>query len=275
MTDRPILVVGATGKTGSRVAAGLAARGRAVRPGARSAALPFDWTRPGTWAPALEGVEAAYVAYHPDIAVPGAVETVAAFVEQARRSGLGRLVLLTGRGERHARRAEEIAQASGLGVTVLRAAWFAQNFSEGELADPVRAGVLPMPGGDVREPILDIDDLAEIAVEALLDPRHAGELYELTGPRLMTFDEMAADIAAAAGRPVQRLSLSFDAFHDEVARAHGGALAEVVTAVARETLDGRNAWLGDGVQRALGRAPRDFADFARAAAEAGAWRVAA
>lgn len=275
MQTQSILVIGATGKTGSRVARKLEEQGRTVRRGSRGAAIPFDWERPETWDAALEGVSAAYVTYFPDIAVPGGVEAVEALAARAREKGVEKLVLLTGRGEHHAQRAEEVVRQSGLAFTIIRAAWFAQNFSEGALHGPVMAGVLPMPGGDVREPIIDIDDIAEVAVAALTEPGHDGELYEVTGPRLMRFADMAEELARAAGRPVRHLPISFEEFQAAIARDSDGMIAGVITDIARETLDGRNAWLADGVQRALGRPPRDFADFARAAARAGAWSAAA
>ncbi|MEM1316236.1 MAG: NmrA family transcriptional regulator, partial [Pseudomonadota bacterium] len=191
MTDHPILVIGATGKTGSRVADRLEGLGRSVRRGARGAAIPFDWEAPETWGPALDGVASAYVTYFPDIAFPGAVETLESLCRVAKGAGVERLVLLSGRGEHHARLGEEVVRAAGMGFTILRSAWFAQNFSEGYLRDPILAGVLPMPGGDVREPIIDVDDIADVAVAALTEDRHAGALYEVTGPRLMSFAEMA------------------------------------------------------------------------------------
>ncbi|MBL3705805.1 NAD(P)H-binding protein [Sulfitobacter sp. BDSS02] len=275
MTTKPILVLGATGKTGSRIANRLEQKGLSVRRGSRSAAIPFDWEDPGTWAPALDGVSSVYISYYPDIAVPGAVETVAAFVEQARAAGVGKLVLLTGRGEHHAQRAEEVVQSSGLRFTIVRAAWFAQNFSEGALHETVMADILPMPGGEVREPIVDVDDIADVAVAALTEPGHDGELYEVTGPRLMTFAEMAAELSAATGRQVTHLPISFEDFHAELLPVQGAMIADVLTTIARETLDGRNAHLADGVARALGRAPRDFTAFASDAAQAGAWADAA
>ena len=149
MHPNPILVIGATGKTGSRVAARLEAAGHAVRRGARRSATPFDWEAPATWAPALSGARAAYVTYFPDLAFPGAVEKLDSLVETARDVGVGHLVLLSGRGEHHARLGEEVVRASGVDFTLVRAAWFAQNFSEGYLRDPILAGVLPMPGGDI------------------------------------------------------------------------------------------------------------------------------
>ena len=275
MTQQTILVLGATGKTGSRIATRLEEKGQIVRRGTRNSETPFDWAKPQTWPAILDGVSAAYISYFPDIAFPGAVEQVEAFTTLAREKGLQRLVLLTGRGEFHAERAEEVVRNSGVPFTIVRAAWFAQNFSEGALLDPVMAGFLPMPAGDVREPIIDVDDIADVAVAALTEDGHAGELYEVTGPRLMTFADMAAELSRAMGRTVQYLPISFEDFHAEIAKANGEMIADVITDIARETLDGRNAILADGVQRALGRAPRGFADFADNAAKTGAWTKAA
>jgi uncharacterized protein YbjT (DUF2867 family) len=275
MQDKTILVIGATGKTGSRIAKSLEDKGISVRRGSRSAPVPFDWEQPQTWGPALQGVSAAYVSYFPDIAVPGAVEQVEAFAKLAKDAGVKKLVLLTGRGEHHAERAEEVVRTSGLAFTIVRAAWFAQNYSEGALFEPVMAGVLPMPGGDVREPIVDVDDIAAVAVAALTEDGHDGELYEVTGPRLMSFADMAQELSTAIGRTVQHLPISFEEFHAEVARSSGEMIAGVITEIARETLDGRNAHLADGVQRALGRPPKDFADYARDAVRSGTWPAAA
>lgn len=275
MHTHPILVIGATGKTGARVAARLEARGLPVRRGTRHADIPFDWDAPETWGPVLAGVTKAYVTYFPDLAFPGAVEKVAAFCAVAKQAGLQHIVLLSGRGEHHARLGEEAVRASGIDYTLIRAAWFAQNFSEGYLRDPILAGVLPMPGGMIEEPIIDIDDIADVAVAVLTGKGHIGQLYEVTGPRLMSFAEMAQTLSDAIGRPIQHIPISFDDFHANVAQAGGTFVADVFTAIARETLDGRNAAVCDGVARALGRPPRDFADYARAAAAAGAWADAA
>jgi uncharacterized protein YbjT (DUF2867 family) len=275
MDHQDILVIGATGKTGRRVASRLEAQGLPVRRGSRSSATPFDWDAPETWAPALRGARAAYVTYFPDLAFPGAVEKLDSLCETARDTGVERLVLLSGRGEHHARLGEEVVRNSGLDFTIVRAAWFAQNFSEGYLRDPVLAGVLPMPGGDVAEPIIDIDDIADVAVAALTEEGHKGALYEVTGPRLMTFAEMAAELSQAIGHEIRHIPITFEEFHANVAQAGGSFVADVFTAIARETLDGRNARTTNGVMQALGRAPRDFADFARNAARTGAWSSAA
>ena len=275
MTKPTILVIGSTGKTGSRIATQLTRLGYPVRHGSRRASTPFDWADPQTWTAALAGVQAVYVSYYPDLATPGAEQQVAALTAAAVAAGVERMVLLSGRGEHHARRCEQIVRDSGLAYTLVRAAWFAQNFSEGHLREPALAGMIALPAGDVREPIVDVDDIADVAVAALTGPGHDGELYEVTGPRLVGFDEMASALSAAIAAPVRYVPITLEAFDAEMLAAAGPLVADVVTAVCRETLDGSNAWLGDGVQRALGRKPRDFVDFCRDAAAAGAWDRAA
>lgn len=275
MQTNPILVIGATGKTGARVATRLEAMNLSVRRGTRGASIPFDWDAPETWGPVLEGVEKAYVTYFPDLAFPGAVAKVAAFCETAKASGLKHIVLLSGRGEHHAVLGEEVVRNSGIDFTLVRSSWFAQNFSEGYLRDPILAGVLPMPGGTIKEPIIDIEDIADVVVTALTEDGHKGELYEVTGPRLMSFADMAATLSEAIGRPIKHIPISFDDFHANVAASGGEFVADVFTAIACETLDGRNAVLCDGVERALGRPARDFAEYAKAAAWSGKWSTAA
>lgn len=275
MQKEPILIIGVTGKTGRRIAATLAGRGYNVRHGSRPAAIPFDWDAPETWPAALDGVSAAYISYFPDLAVPGAPEKIKRLTTAAKAAGVKRLVLLSGRGEAHAQHCEEIVRHCGPAFTLLRCAWFAQNFSEGYLRDPVLDGMIALPAGTVREPLVDVDDVAEVAVAALTDERHSGQLYELTGPRLLSFEEAALELSAATGREVSYLPISFEEFHAALAETGGTLIADVFTAIARQTLDGRNEHLTDGVQRALGREPRDFAEFCRAAAAKGAWTQAA
>src|SRR6056297_1648204 len=275
MQTQPILVIGATGKTGRRVATKLAASGHAVRHGSRNSTTPFDWEAPETWAPALTGARAAYVTYFPDLAFPGAVDKLGSLCETASDVGVAHLVVLSGRGEHHARLGEQVVRDSGIDFTIVRAAWFAQNYSEGYLRDPILAGVLPMPGGDIVEPIIDIDDIADVVVAAITEEGHTGKLYEVTGPRLMSFAEMANALSHAIGRPIRHIPISFEAFHAEIATSGDAFVADVFTAIARETLDGRNAQVCDGVQKALGRPPRDFATYAVQAAKSGAWPSAA
>ena len=157
--------------------------------------------------------------YAPDLAFPGAADRVAAFTRLAVDRGVRRLVLLSGRNEEGAQRAEQAVQRSGAEWTIVRSSIFSQNFSEGFLLESVLGGELAFPAGNVAEPFVDTDDIADIAVAALTEDRHVGQLYEVTGPRLMTFADAADDIAAATGRA---LRLRSDHDRSVRGRAAGG-----------------------------------------------------
>lgn len=271
MHSLPILVIGATGKTGRRVADLLEAEGHAVRRASRSSPTRFDWDEADTWPSALEGVSAIYINYYPDLAFPDAPGKIQMLTDMAAAVGVEKLVMLAGRGEPRAEACEEIVRRSGLDYTLVRAAWFAQNFSEGFLYDAVTQGMLALPAGDVAEPLVDIDDVAEVVAAALTDPGHARQEYDVTGPHLLSFDEATAELSRATGRAVAYQPISFEQFHDALIELDGLLLADVFTEVCRQIFDGRNARLGDGVQRALGREPRDFAAFCAQATVEGAW----
>jgi uncharacterized protein YbjT (DUF2867 family) len=273
-THKTTLVLGGTGKTGRRVVQRLTARGVPTRVGSRSGTPPFDWENRTTWAPALQGVGSVYVSYHPDLAMPGAVETVGSFTELAVKNGAPRLVLLAGRGEPEAELAEQTVRDSGAELTIVRSTWFAQNFSEDYMLEHVLNGEVALPAGDTPEPFVDADDIADVAVAALTDDRHVGKVYELTGPRLLTFTEAVAEIARATGRDIRYIPVSIEE-HAAAAASQGvpGDVIEFLTYLFSEVFDGRNARLTDGVQRALGRPPRDFAEYARDAASTGVWNA--
>jgi uncharacterized protein YbjT (DUF2867 family) len=278
MTDtqpKPILVLGASGKTGRRVTERLTAAGRKVRAASRSGETRFDWNDQATWAPALAGVDAVYITYYPDLAFPGAADTVGTFADLAVANGVRRLVLLSGRGEEGARDAELRVENCGADWTLVRCAFFNQNFDEA-FVDAVRAGVLALPAGDTAEPFLDADDIADVVVAALTEDGHIGQLYELTGPRLLTFTDVAAELSTAVGRDVQYLPVTPGEFAAELVTA--GLPQEEAVPISElfaEVLDGRNSHLTDGVQKAIGRPPRDFADYARETAASGVWNLEA
>jgi uncharacterized protein YbjT (DUF2867 family) len=273
-TQSPIVVLGASGKTGRRIVERLRTREVPVRLGSRSARPAFDWEDPRTWRPALEGGSAAYVSYFPDLAAPGAPEAVGALAAVALEAGVERLVLLSGRGEEEAQRSEGVLQQSGAAWTVVRSSWFNQNFSESYFREPLLGGELALPAGDVGEPFVDADDIADVAVAALTEDGHLGEVYEVTGPRLLTFAQAVEEIGRASGRELRYERIGVDDFAAALAR-EGVPDDEVglLRYLFAEVLDGRNAHVTDGVQRALGRPPRDFSDYARAAAASGAWDV--
>ena len=268
------LVLGGTGKTGRRVVDRLMSRGVPTRIASRSANPSFDWGDQGGWDGALDGVTSAYISYAPDLAIPGATETIRAFVDIAVKQGVRRLVLLSGRGEEEAQMCERIVQSAGVEWTVVRASWFNQNFSEGEFLDMVLAGEITLPAGDIGEPFVDTDDIADVAVAALTEDGHAGQVYEVTGPRLLTFTEVAEEIARASGREIRYTQIPSEAF--AAAIAESGApndIAWLLDYLFSTVLDGRNAIVCDGIQRALGREPTDFAEYARRIADSGVWNV--
>ena len=276
MTSNLILVLGATGKTGRRVAANLEAQGIPVRHGSRQATPSFDWNNEATWDACLDGVQAVYINYAPDLAMPGATDSIQTLVDKATRSGVKRLVLLSGRGEEEAQACERIVQNSGIAWTIVRSSWFNQNFSEGAFVEMVQAGQITLPDVDTLEPFVDADDIAEVATAALTQPGHTGEVYEVTGPRLLTLADLATELSDATGRTISYVPVPHDAFVDGIRQS--GAPNDVVWMLDylfATVLDGRNAYLTDGVERALGRPPKDFSDYAREMAATNVWREVA
>jgi uncharacterized protein YbjT (DUF2867 family) len=210
--------------------------------------------------------------YFPDIAVPGAAATVGDFARTAVEHGVRRLVLLSGRGEEGALLGEQAVKASGADWTILRSTWFSQNFSEGMFVDQVLGGEVALPVGSVQEPFVDAEDLADVAVAALGDDRHVGQVYELTGPRLLTFAEALEEISRAVGREIRLTRVSPEEYSSQLAEENVPAdFISLINYLFTEVLDGRNAHLADGVQRALGRPPRDFSEYARRTAATGIW----
>jgi uncharacterized protein YbjT (DUF2867 family) len=278
MNDETILVTGATGKTGRRVVRLLQERGAAVRAASRTGTPSFDWTDRNTWEPALQGVTAMYLVV-PDLGSPQAAETIATFARQAAAAGAQRAVLLSmpeGGGPDHESvlAAERALEHAGLEWTVLRPRWFFQNFSEDFLRHPVLGGEVRLPAGDGKEAFVDAEDIAEVAVVALTEAGHAGWYYELSGPRLMSFQDAVEEIARATGRDLRYVPLTPEAYADEQ-RAQGvpEEWVQLSTGLYEYVRSGGLATLGDGVQRSLGRSPRDFSDYAKTAARQGLWNT--
>jgi len=270
--ENTTLVVGGTGKTGRRVVERLKTHGTLVRVGSRSGQPPFDWEDSTTWEAVLQGVVNAYVTFYPDLAIPGSVDAIRTFTDLAVQNGVQRLILLSGRGEEEAQKCEEIVQQSGIEWTILRATFFSQNFSEGFLSELVLNGQVALPIGDVGEPFVDVEDIADVAVATLLEDGHAGQVYELTGPRLMTFAQAVQEIAEATGRKINFIEIPHNTFVSAL-RAQGmpNNVVDLISYLLTTVLDGRNAHLTDGVQRALGRQPRDFAEYVQRTAATGIW----
>jgi uncharacterized protein YbjT (DUF2867 family) len=265
------LITGGTGKTGRRVAELLTSMGHPIKIGSRSGHTRFDWEDKSTWAPALDDCTSAYITFAPDLAFPGAAGIVGEFARTAVATHTTRLVLLSGRGEEGAQLAERLVTDSGADWTVVRCAFFAQNFSEGPWVNSIRSGHLELPG-NTAEPILDAEDIAEVVAATLTEDRHVGKLYELTGPRLMTFDQMVKEIGVATGRDLGFREVSSTEFATGLQEVGTPAdMAQGLAALFAEVLDGHNAYLSDGARRAIGHDPRDFTGYVRRAAATGVW----
>jgi len=272
MKQSPILIIGKNGKTGARVNQRLQALGYATRPVSRSTIPAFDWEQPASWRPAITGTRAAYVTYQPDLAVPGAEATIKEFVRVAADAGLEHIVLLSGRGEAGAVRAEQILMHSGMAWNVVRASWFAQNFSESFMLDGILAGELVLPAGDTVEPFIDADDIADVAVAALTEAGHRNKLFEVSGPRALTFAQCVQEISEAIGRPLKYTQVPVDAYihalqEQGIAEDMQWLLRELFTVV----FDGRNSKLMPGVEQALGRPATDFSSYVQKTVASGVW----
>ncbi len=267
-----ILVLGGTGKTGRRIVERLNRLEWPVRIGSRSGNPKFNWNDKTTWLTSLIGVDAVYLSFQPDIAVPGSVGIIEEFLNMVVTHGIRNIVLLSGRGEKEAQMAEQTVKSSGINWTILRSSWFNQNFSEGFFLDYIQSGHVALPSGNVKEPFIDANDIADVAVAALTRGGHANKIYELTGPRLLTLKDVINKIADATGRSIQ--------FEDISVKEYAARLTKegihpdyiwLVTYLFSEVLDGRNANIGDGVQLALQREPKGFEDYVQNTAATGIW----
>jgi uncharacterized protein YbjT (DUF2867 family) len=265
------LIVGGTGKTGSRVEARLKALGAPTRIASRSGNPAFDWNDPRTYAAVLEGVTNVYITYYPDLAAPGAAESIAALVAAAKKAGARKLVLLSGRGEPQTAGSEVAVSESGLEWTILKGAWFAQNFSEGHFRDPILSGEFAFPGAEAGEPFVDIDDIADVAVKALTEPGHNGKEYDLTGPRLLTFPEAIGEIARATGKEIRYIPITPAEYGAALRGVLPDEYVDFMVDLFAGLLDGHNANVSTDVERLLGRPARDFREYVREAKRAGAW----
>jgi uncharacterized protein YbjT (DUF2867 family) len=274
-TDSPILIIGGNGKTGARVNARLLALGHSTRPVSRSTNISFYWENPETWQAAIHGTSAAYITYQPDLAFEKAKATIAEFGKLAKENGLERVVLLSGRGEKGAELAEEALQACGVPWSIVRASWFCQNFSESFMLEGILTGELFLPADDTVEPFVDADDIADVVVATLTEQGHHGKLYEVTGPQALSFEQAVKTISDALNRPIKYTEISIDLFIDTLQSEGAPAdmqwlMKELFTVV----FDGRNSQVCDGVQRAIGREPTDFSEYARRTAATGEWKAA-
>lgn len=272
MESKNILVLGGKGKTGRRVVSRLVKLGHNVRIGSRSESPAFDWDNPDSWPLALEGMDMAYITFQPDLAVPGAYDTIKGFTTEAIKAGIKKLVLLSGKGEVEAERCEEVVMNAGADWTIVRASWFNQNFSESFFLDPILAGHVALPKNEALVPYVDADDIADVVVATLLSDAHNGKVYQLTGPRQLTFEQVTAEIAKATGRDIQFESITMDQY---TAMLREYQLPEsyiwLINYLFTEVLTESNSIVTNDVERVLGRKAKDFSEYTRDTAMSGVW----
>ena len=276
LNDNRILVLGATGKTGARVARQLLQRGVPVRRAARGGAdVHFDWNDASTFASAVQGVAGIYLVS--PVMRTDFASVVAQFLDEAERTGVRHVTYLSAHGIEHAppevalRAVElDLAARTSLIHSIVRPAWFMQNFSETFLK-PVNDTIV-VPCGIGAEAFVDADDIAAVAVATLCHPaRHAGQAYAPAGPEALTFEEAAAHLSDVAGRRIAYRDIDRDAWIAAMTQAGVPAeYGEVLRMLTETVASGRGSRPNDDVLTATGVPPTRFKDFA--ARTAAAWR---
>lgn len=273
MNKKKILVLGSNGKTGRRVVERLTQNDNIeIRLGSRNEKTPFDWEKPETWKTILNNINVVYITFQPDLAVPSAVEIIRDFTLLATQTGVQKMVLLSGRGEKEAQICEEIVKENAKNWTIVRASWFNQNFSESFFLDPILAGIVALPRAEALEPFTDADDIADVVTESLLSEKHNGKTYELTGPRLLTFKEAINEIAEASDRNITFQPLSLEEYSQmlkefQIPEDH----IWLVNYLFEQVLDGRNSSITNDIEKVLGRKAKDFNVYALETARTGIW----
>ncbi|MEC7770857.1 MAG: NAD(P)H-binding protein [Bacteroidota bacterium] len=267
------LIIGGTGKTGRKVVESLEFLNQNVRIGSRFSKPAFDWNNEDTWENALEGVDKMYITYQPDLAVPGALQSIEQLIRLAKKKNLKKVVLLSGKGEREAELCEQVVIHSGLDYTIVRASWFSQNFSESFFLEPIQQGFVALPQAEVQVPYVDTGDIADVVVEALLHNEHNGNIYQLTGPTTLSFKEAIAEIANATNRDIAFAPISIEEY--VVAMKEHDVPADFVWLIEylfTEVLG--NPMVSEttnDIEKVLKRKPKSFAEYVKETAKTGVW----
>ncbi|WP_448250553.1 NmrA family NAD(P)-binding protein [Thalassotalea agariperforans] len=262
-----VLIIGATGKTGRRVCQLLSELlpSDKIKAASRSAEIHFDWQDNKTWSKALDQTSHVYLTYSPDLAVPSAIQHISTFCNLAKKKNIKHITILSGRGEPAAQACEDILINSGINWTIIRASWFNQNFSDGFFNSFIHNGLICLPVNAVKEPFIDIDDIAEIACQSFIDPKHSNKLYEVTGPELLTFSDIAKLFSEVLNKEVKFEQLTQATFESEMSAAQVPEdIISLLNFLFTEVLDGRNEYITNGVEQALGRKPKSFRAFIKA-----------
>lgn len=273
MNKKKILVLGSNGKTGRRVVERLEqVENIEIRLGSRNEKIPFDWEKPETWEAVLQNVDSVYITFQPDLAIPTAEDSIQNFTRLATKLGVQKMVLLSGRGEKEAQLCEEVVKQNAKNWTIVQASWFNQNFSESFFLDPILAGIVALPRAEALEPFTDADDIADVVTATLLDAKHNGKTYELTGPKLLTFKQVINEIAEVTGRNITFQSLSLEEYNQmlteyQIPEDH----IWLINYLFEQVLDGRNSTITSDIEKVLGRKAKDFSAYAKETAQTGIW----
>jgi uncharacterized protein YbjT (DUF2867 family) len=275
-SDPTVLIIGGTGTTGSRLVQKLAQRGLSVRTAARhNAGVYFDWTEPSTYGSALDGADRLYL-MTPVLDQAQLANLVGNFLDQTVAAGVRHVTLLSAYGMEAAppdvgpRVIElDVLSRNQFTHSIIRPAWFMQNFTEGHLVP--RDGLITVPTGQGTEAFVDVEDIAAVAAETLSDPdAHAAATYSPTGPEAITVAEAADIIASATGLPMKHADIDRQAWIDASIAAGLPAGYSGVLAMLTETVaTGHGSQPNNDVEKVTGAPPTTFTDFARRTA--GQW----
>jgi uncharacterized protein YbjT (DUF2867 family) len=273
--EKNYLVIGGTGKTGRRVVEKLQSKGHNVKVASRNSSPAFDWDDAATYESSLTGIDRVYIVYYPDLAVPGAFEAISKLTEVAKKTGVEKLVLLSGKGEKEAERCEQVVANSGLEYTLVRASWFNQNFSESFFLEPIQAGVVATPMPDAEIPFVDADDIADVAVEALISDELNGQTLAVTGPELFKMSDAVNIISQATDRNIQYIPVTLEQY---TAQMRSAGLPETYIWLfeylfSHVLTNPSNQEISNDVERVLGRKAKSFRQFAEETAATGIWKV--
>lgn len=268
------LVLGGTGKTGTRVASRLTRRGLSVRTAARHGAdVAFDWDDAATHRLAVEGIDRLYLV--PPVMRTQFAEQVSAFLDLAEAAGVRHVTYLSAYGidlappEVALRTVElDLMDRPTLTHSIIRPAWFMQNFSETFLK-PID-GAITVPSGDGGEAFVDVEDIAAVAAATLVEPAaHAGAEYAPTGPDTLTVSQAAGIIGRVTGQPIRHVDVDRQAWVEGVIAsgvpAEYGEMLQMLTDTVASGLGSRP---NDDIRAVTGRPPTRFVDFAQRTAAA-------
>jgi uncharacterized protein YbjT (DUF2867 family) len=271
-----ILVIGGTGKTGRRVVEHLQKKGIEPRIGSRNSLPSFDWDHKETWIEALSGIEKIYVTYYPDLAVPGAKESIQSLTYLAKELGVKKIVLLSGKGETEAEACEKIVMTSGIDFTIVRASWFNQNWSESFFLEPIQSGEVALPMSDVLIPFVDVNDIAEVVVTVLLDDSYNGEIVEVTGPELITFKDIIGMISKTSNRKLNFYNITLEEYIDGMKQMQlpNDVVWLIEYLFSHVLTNPKNQLVVNDIERVLGRKAKTFLEYAQETAKTGIWNQA-